>query len=149
MHANKIYSYHYRWVLFYHNNNYSWLAIFTRLNQKYNIINAFKLTYKNKFSKWRHNYVFLQCNCAKSKKDCFGKRITHHHRLFKRLSILKQIIYILNVTTGRFAWLTRSSLILPLKKCANPFRPWVLIPIKSASILLENFKIPFSTLVSL
>lgn len=31
--------------------------------------------------------------------------------------------YILKVITGRLAWLTKSSLILPLKKCAIPFLP--------------------------
>ena len=62
-------------------------------------------------------------------------------------NILKN--YILKVTTGLTAWFTKSSLILPLKKWAKPFLPCVLIPIKSASMWLAKFKIPFSTLVSL
>jgi hypothetical protein len=57
--------------------------------------------------------------------------------------------YILKVTTGLTAWLTRSSLMLPLKKCARPFLPCVHIPIRSALILLAKCKIPFSTFTSL
>ena len=59
------------------------------------------------------------------------------------------VIYILKVTTGLTAWVTRSSLMLPLKKCASPFLPCVHIPIRSAFMLLAKCNIPFSTFTSL
>ena len=38
-----------------------------------------------------------------------------------------------------------SSEILPIKRCDNPFLPWVLTAIKSAPKVFAKFKIPFST----
>ena len=57
--------------------------------------------------------------------------------------------YILKVIMGLIEWLTKSSLILPLKKCAKPVLPCVHIPIKSALIEFEKLIIPFSTFTSL
>lgn len=51
------------------------------------------------------------------------------------------------VSTGLIVWFTRSSLMLPLKKCASPFLPYVLMHIMSASILVAKFIASFNTFV--